>query len=207
VSERVVLLATRSAGKLRELRPMFAAAGFAVRDLAEAGIPEAAEEDALEAFATFEENARAKARHFFVKGGGLPVVADDSGLEVAALGGAPGVHSKRWSGRADLRGEALDAANNALLLERLRGQRDRRARYVCVAAYWDGTRERLARGEVTGRIADARVEGGEGFGYDPYFVSDELGRAFSEVSREEKARVSHRGRAVAALLKSLVACG
>jgi XTP/dITP diphosphohydrolase len=207
VTGRRVLLATRSAGKWRELRPMFEAAGWDVVDLAEAGIPPSAAEDGIEAYATFEENARAKARYFFARGGGLPVVAEDSGLEVAALGGAPGVRSKRWSGRDDLSGEGLDEANNALLLARLAGVSDRRARYVCVAVYWDGVREVVRRGETAGVIAEARRAGNNGFGYDPYFVSDELGRAFSETSREEKARVSHRGRAFSALLESLGACG
>ena len=79
-------------------------------------------------------------------------------------------------------GTALDEANNALLLERLRGVSDRRARYVCAAVYFDGVRELTARGETAGRIAESRQGGANGFGYDPYFVSDELGRAFSEVT-------------------------
>ena len=198
-----VLLATRSAGKLRELRPMFAEAGVRVQDLREAGIAEEPAEEGIEAFETFEENARAKARYFFARSGGVPVVAEDSGLEVSALGGAPGVRSKRWSARGDLSGVALDEANNARLLERLAGAADRRARYVCVAVYWDGVREATARGETAGVIAERRHAGDGGFGYDPYFVSDELGRAFSEVTGVEKAAVSHRGRAVAALLKTL----
>jgi XTP/dITP diphosphohydrolase len=207
VTSRDVLLATRSAGKLAELKPLFAAAGWRVRDLAEVGLPERPEEDALEVFDTFEQNARAKAQYFHARSGGRAVVAEDSGLEVAALGGAPGVFSKRWSGRSDLTGAALDEANNALLLERLRGVGDRRARYVCVAVYWDGEREVAARGETAGWIAERRQVGGNGFGYDPYFVSEELGRAFSEVTREEKSRVSHRGRAFARLLESLASRG
>ena len=203
MNPRTVLLATRSAGKLRELRPMFAAAGWQVRDLAEAGIEETPEEDALEAFESFEENAVAKARYFFARAGGLPVVADDSGLAVTALHGAPGVRSKRWSGRSDLAGVALDEANNALLLQRLRGVEDRSARYVCAAVYWDGVRAFVSRGETLGRIAAARHGGASGFGYDPYFESVELGRAFSEVTGAEKAAVSHRGRAFRALLKSV----
>ncbi len=180
---------------------MFAAAGWEARDLAEMGIPEEPGEAAIEGFATFEGNARAKARYFHVRSRGLPVVAEDSGLEVAALRGAPGVLSKRWSGRSELQGVALDEANNAQLLDRMRGVADRRARYVCAAVYFDGVRELTACGETTGRIAEARHGGANGFGYDPYFVSDELGRAFSEVAPAEKAAVSHRGRAVAALLQ------
>jgi XTP/dITP diphosphohydrolase len=196
-----VLLATRSPGKLRELRPMFAAAGIDIIDLAAANIAEAADEDTLETAMTFEENALAKARHFHGVSG-LPTVADDSGLEVDALGGAPGVYSKRWSARADLGGQALDDANNALLVQRLEGAENRRARYVCAAAYCDPEVELVERGETDGIIALA-PRGAGGFGYDPYFESTDLGRTFGEVSTEEKARVSHRARAFAKLLQRL----
>ena len=152
----------------------------------------------VESALTFEENALSKAR-YFARESGMPTLADDSGLEVAALGGSPGVYSKRWSGRADLSGQALDDANNALLLERLSSSEDRSARYVCAAAFCDGIMELVERGEVIGRITrEARGIGG--FGYDPYFGSDELGRTFGEVTLEEKARVSHRARAFAKLL-------
>lgn len=198
-----IVLATRSLGKLYELRPIFAAAGATVIDLDEAGIPERPdEEEALERWETFEENALAKARHFFERSGGRPTVADDSGLEVAALGGRPGVRTKRWSGRADLSGRALDRANNDKLLETLAGASDRRARYVCVAAYVDGREERTFRGESTGRILDA-PRGTGGFGYDPLFLSDDLGVTFAEVEREVKEPVSHRGRAFASLVEWL----
>jgi len=180
---------------------LFANAGLHVVDLRSAGIPETADEDALEAFPTFEENALAKARHFHALTS-LPTLADDSGIAVAALGGAPGVYSKRWSGRPDLRGQELDDANNALLLERLRGARDRGARYVCAAAYCDGVDEFVERGEVSGRILEA-ARGRGGFGYDPFFLADELGRTFAEVTMEEKSRVSHRARAFAKLLRRL----
>lgn len=194
----VILLATRSAGKLRELRPLFAARHVDIVDLDEAGIAESPDEDALELFDTFEENALAKARHFHALSG-RPTVADDSGLAVVALGGAPGVRSKRWSGRADLTGQALDDENNRLLLERLHGVTDRRASYVCAAAYVGDDRAFVCRGEVQGRIAES-AHGTGGFGYDPYFVADELGRTFGDASREDKERVSHRGRAFRALL-------
>jgi XTP/dITP diphosphohydrolase len=197
-----LLLATRSAGKLHELRPLFARAGIAVIDLLEAGIAESPDEDALERFATFEENALAKARHFH-RVSGRPTVADDSGLEVMALGGQPGVRSKRWSGRADLRGQPLDDANNAMLLRALQGVEDRRARYVCVAAYVSGAREIVERGISEGEIRDEPAQGGQGFGYDPYFWSSELQASFADVPRDEKARVSHRGRAFASLVRAL----
>src|SRR5688572_3992886 len=99
---------------------MFSAAGMSVVDLVELGTPESVDEEGLERFSTFEENALAKARYFSERTG-MPVVADDSGLEVEALGKRPGVHSKRWSGRADLVGQALDDANNALLVHSMAG--------------------------------------------------------------------------------------
>ena len=175
-----IVLATRSAGKLRELRRIFHGSGFTVEDLAEAGVAPSAEEDELESADTFEENAAAKAR-FFHAGLGRPVVADDSGLEVFALGGRPGVRSKRWSERPDLHGLALDAANNARLVEELKGKRDRGARYVCVACYVNDGVELSCRGEVEGRIV-AEPRGSGGFGYDPYFLSSELGVTFGEAS-------------------------
>jgi len=196
-----VLLATRSAGKLHELQPLFTAAGFTIRRLDDARIDGSPDEDLIEAFDTFEENALAKARYFHVLVGG-PVVADDSGLVVDALGGEPGVRSKRWSGRADLAGKALDEANNAKLLASLRGAEDRRARYVCAAAYVDDERELVRSGETAGVIVDARC-GAQGFGYDPYFLSAELGVTFGEASREAKEGVSHRGRAFRTLIDAL----
>ena len=211
---RTIVLATRSQDKLRELRPIFRAAGIDVLDLDAAGMPEeSAVEDELERFDTFEGNALAKARHFFERSGrSLPVVADDSGLEVFALGGQPGVHSKRWSARPDLTGPALDAANNARLLSELerlaRGASgpvsadDRRGRYVCVAAYVDGERERLFRGECAGRILRS-PRGAGGFGYDPLFELDGTEVTFAELDRAAKERVSHRGRAFAQLVTAL----
>ena len=199
---RRVLLATRSAGKLRELRPMFAERGIEVVDLVAAGFLETAVEDDLEQYESFEENALSKGR-YFASLSGMPAVADDSGLEVRALGGGPGVRSKRWSGRTDLTGQALDDENNARLLRALEASGDRTARYVCAAALVRGAREIVRRGEVTGRITTA-PRGAGGFGYDPYFESDELRRTFGEVSAEEKAGVSHRARAFGALIEALV---
>jgi len=202
----VLLLATRSTGKLRELLPMCAARGIDALGLDAAGVVESRVEDELEMLDSFEGNALAKARHFHAQTG-LPTAADDSGLVLPALGGLPGVKSKRWSGRPDLTGRALDDENNRLLLERLRalggGVEDRRAYYVCAAAYIDATGEVGCRGEVHGRIIDA-PRGEEGFGYDPYFAADELGgRTFGEASREEKETVSHRARAFSALLAAI----
>lgn len=196
-----LLLATRSEGKLRELRPLFQGAGFRVQDLREAGVGESPDEDVVESHDTFEANALAKARYFHALTG-RAVVADDSGLEVVALGGAPGVRSKRWSGRVDLSGQALDDANNARLLEALREVEHPAARYVCAAAWCDAGGELVVRGETTGRIVRA-PRGAEGFGYDPFFLSDELGATFGESTREAKERVSHRGRAFRELFAQL----
>jgi len=196
-----MLLATRSAGKIRELRPLLLERGIGVISLDDAGIAESEAEDALEVYATFEENALAKAR-YFARLSGRPTLADDSGVAVDALGGRPGVLSKRWSGRVDLSGQALDDENNRLLLEALRDQADRRAHYVCAAAYADASRELVCRGEVHGRILED-ASGVGGFGYDPFFFADELGKSFGLASREEKATVSHRARAFATLLDQL----
>ena len=202
---RRFLLATRSSGKLRELRPIFEDASLDVIDLREAGIEESPEEEGVENADSFEENALAKAVYFH-RLSGLPTFADDSGIEVIALGGSPGVRSKRWSGRRDLSGQALDDANNALLLHRLERAIDRRARYVCAAAFRGDEWEVVERGEVLGAITRA-PRGTNGFGYDPYFESAELGRTFGEASMEDKARVSHRARAFAKLLQRIRSLG
>ncbi|HMI58769.1 MAG TPA: non-canonical purine NTP pyrophosphatase [Gemmatimonadaceae bacterium] len=197
------LLATRSLGKLYELRPMWAEAGLEVIDLDAAGIAEGAAEEALEEFETFEENALAKAKYFRAKSG-LVTIADDSGLEVQALGGAPGVRTKRWSGRSDLEGRALDVANNNFLLNKLEKKTDRRARYVCVAALVDGGGQRTFRGETEGEILEA-PRGAGGFGYDPLFLSSDLGITFAEADRAAKEQTSHRGRAFSQLIAWLSA--
>ena len=192
------MLATRNAGKLRELRPIFENQGVEVIDLAEAGIPESPDEASIESYDTFEENALAKARYFFARSDGRDVVADDSGLVVDALGGEPGVRSKRWSDRSDLNGAALDQANNDKLLSLLSGVSDRRARFVCAAAWCGAHGEVVTRGEVVGRIVE-HASGSHGFGYDPYFVADELGITLGDATIEVKRSVSHRGRAFDAL--------
>jgi XTP/dITP diphosphohydrolase len=199
MSASALLIATRSEGKLREIRPMFAAAGLTLVSLDELGMDESDDEAELEPHATFEANALSKARYFYEVSGGIPTVADDSGLEVAALGGNPGVRSKRWAGREDLCGLQLDDANNQALLESLAGVGDTSARYVCVAAFVAVGLEMTARGETFGSIVRS-ARGSHGFGYDPYFLSSELGKTFGEASPAEKERVSHRGRAFRDLL-------
>lgn len=197
----IVLVATRNAGKLRELRALVASAGWQAESLEDAGIAEHPEEDGLERFDTFAANARAKASYFGARAGERLVLAEDSGLCVDALGGAPGVHSKRWSAVPGVRGAALDAANCARLLEALAEAPTRRASYVCAAVLRWGDRSVEAVGETWGDILRAPC-GSMGFGYDPYFWSTELGACFGAVSAAEKATVSHRGRAVTRVLAS-----
>lgn len=204
MTRRPLVFATRSADKVRELEHLFSSSGYSLVTLDELGMPEVSEEDSLEVADTFEGNALAKAR-FFAERARRPVVADDSGLEVVALNGRPGVLSKRWSGRPDLSGKCLDEANNALLMEELAGVRDRRARYVCAAAFCDGREEKVFRGTSSGSILE-RPRGKHGFGYDPYFLSEELGVTFGEASLERKQAVSHRARAFSALLAALAEC-
>ena len=213
MSGRVFLLATRSAGKLREMHQIFSEFGISVTDPRSLGIPETAAEDELEQYETFEENALAKARYFFDVSGGLPTFGDDSGMCVDALGGEPGVYSKRWSGRDDLDPAAVDAANNAKLVARMREARNKMGarftdagRYVSVAAFKNSFGEESRRGEVGGRVLE-KPRGTGGFGYDPYFEAPDLGGTFAESSIENTARNSHRSRAFRALLSALRAQG
>lgn len=213
MSGRRFLLATRSEGKLRELREIFSEFGLEVVDLSTLGIPESTRENDLEKFETFEENALAKARYFFELSGGIPTFGDDSGMCVDALDGEPGVYSKRWSGREDLEREALDAANNAKLTTRMREARREQgarytdaARYISVAAFKDGVGELTRRGEIEGRVIES-PRGTGGFGYDPYFEAPELGGTFAESSIKTTAAGSHRARAFRALLGALRAQG
>ncbi len=194
-----VLLATRNAKKLAELQRIL---GDAVRVLGLADVPEFPEEP--ETGATFEENALAKAEQAAAATGEV-ALADDSGLEVDALRGMPGVLSARWSGR-----HGDDAANTALLLAQLVDVPDERrgAAFVCALALASpGGVSAVVRGEWRGRIIrDPR--GRNGFGYDPVFVpgeSDAAGdqRTSAELAPEEKDRLSHRGRAIAAMLPRL----
>lgn len=179
---------------------MLAEFGYRAISLDDAGIAERPEESDIECFETFEENASAKARYFAEQNQGQLVLADDSGLCIDTLGGAPGVFSKRWAG-SSASGQQLDDANNAKLLTELARCDDplRGAAYVCVAVIAQSPGDvRWARGETRGMIVREPL-GSNGFGYDPYFKSDELGQTFGRAIREEKARVSHRARAVRAV--------
>jgi XTP/dITP diphosphohydrolase len=144
---------------------------------------------------TFEENAILKARYYGPHAPGR-LFADDSGLEVDALGGAPGVYSARFAGAA-----ASDEANNQLLLDKLRGLSDRKARFICVIALADGNRVcGLFRGAVEGEIV-TEPRGSGGFGYDPLFYYPPFGCTFGEATADQKLAVSHRGQALRALLE------
>lgn len=201
-----LVVATRSRDKLVEIRRILAPVpGLRVLDLDEAGVAYDPAEEGLEPFDTFEANALSKAEYFHGRTR-LPTVADDSGLAVDALNGAPGVWSKRFSPETGLAGVALDQANNRYLLERLEGvaEEERGARYLCVAVLvQDGATPVVCRGEAPGRIL-TRARGEGGFGYDPLFYDPELGQTFAEISREEKNARSHRGRAFQALAQRLM---
>ena len=206
-----LLIATRSAGKMREIRRILGVVpDLEVLGLEDAGVAYREEEEGLEPYDTFEENALSKARYFAARSG-LPTVADDSGISVDALDGAPGVRSKRFAadgGAAPvaLDGEPLDDANNRHLVARLEGipAGERTARYVCLAALVvDRDAEPVFfRGEAPGRIVDEPAGEG-GFGYDPHMFNDEVGRTYAEMSPEEKDARSHRGAAFRALAAHL----
>jgi XTP/dITP diphosphohydrolase len=205
-----LVFATRNPGKLAELSALVQPLGLTVLGAAELpGIPEVEEDGA-----TFEENALKKARAV-ARASGRPALADDSGLEVDALGGAPGVHSARYAGP-----DADDAQNNARLLQKLRDvpADQRSAHFTCVMALVvppaqadapmetdaldAGARVHVTRGRCDGVILEApRGEGG--FGYDPLFWVPKLGASFAELSREQKNRISHRARALQAMQRIL----
>lgn len=199
-----LLVATRSRGKQAEIRRLLAGSGLEPLFPDDANVLESPAEDGLELHDSFLANARAKAEYFH-KLTGYPTIAEDSGLEVFSLGGEPGVRSRRWSG-ATGPAEAVDAANNALLLRRLAGATGprRRARYRSVVALVRsrGAPPETFEGSCAGAITE-EPRGDRGFGYDPYFLSDELGRTFGEAADHEKDAVSHRGRAIRALLEAL----
>ncbi len=189
-----VFCATTNAGKLREFRG--AASRFGAVDLEFELLPALAElPPCEETGSSFEENAVQKAVHYSRYAPGL-VFADDSGLEVAALDGAPGVRSARFAGP-----DSTDEANNRLLLERLDGVAERRARFVCVIALAEhGQVVATFRGAVEGIILDA-PRGGGGFGYDPLFFHEPFGCTFGEATAGQKLEISHRGRALRAMLE------
>lgn len=200
-----VAVATRNAGKVREIAEILAAyPSLSCVGLDALGIGETADEEAVEAFETFEENALAKARHFAARTG-LPTLADDSGICIDALGGAPGVRSRRFAGADEARGVGQDRANNDRVLAFLADVPDeaRTARYVCAAAVaWPDGREAVFTGTCEGVLLRApRGEGG--FGYDPLFFLPGEGMTFGELPPARKNALSHRGKAVRAAAERL----
>jgi XTP/dITP diphosphohydrolase len=191
-----LVLASNNPGKLREFAALLATIDFEVLPQAQFNVPEAEEPHF-----TFVENAIAKARHA-AKLTGLPALADDSGICVDALGGAPGVFSARFAGEPK-----SDARNNQRLIADLAGQPNRRAHYYCILVFVrhaDDPQPIIAEGEWHGEIVDT-PRGANGFGYDPYFWLPEFGCTAAELAADKKNAVSHRGKALAALIAKLQA--
>jgi XTP/dITP diphosphohydrolase len=189
-----LVLASGNPGKLREFAEMLATVDFEVLPQSQFNVPEAEEPHH-----TFVENALAKARHA-AKLTGLPALADDSGICVDALGGAPGVYSAHYDGEP-----RSDQRNNERLMRELAGKADRRAHYTCVLVFVrsaDDPQPLIVEGEWHGEIVDT-PRGSGGFGYDPYFLVPDLGKTAGEISSEEKHARSHRGKALRELVAKL----
>ena len=186
---QLLVLATRNAGKTREIREFLRDFPVEIKNLDDLGPIPSVEEDGT----TFDENAYKKAS-FTAKVLGLPALADDSGLEVEALGGAPGVHSARYAGQS-----ATDAENNSKLMHKMDGETNRTAAFTCVISIAVPSGAALTyEARCEGLIAET-PGGNKGFGYDPVFYYPPLKRTFAQLSAEEKNRVSHRGKALAEL--------
>jgi XTP/dITP diphosphohydrolase len=189
-----VVLASNNAGKLKEFRALLAELDLDVHAQGEFNVPEAEEP-----YPTFVENALTKARHA-ARLTGLPALADDSGVCVNALGGAPGVYSARYAGEPK-----SDAANNAKLLQDLAGSADRSAYYYCVLVYVrhaDDPQPVIAEGLWHGEMVET-AQGEGGFGYDPHFYLPQLHKTAAQLSSEEKNAISHRGQALRELIGKL----
>lgn len=189
-----IVLASNNPGKLREFSALLAPLGIEVLPQSLFEVPEAEEPHC-----TFVENALEKARHCS-RLTGLPALADDSGICVSALDEAPGVYSARFAGEPK-----SDERNNALLLEKLAGEEDRSAHYVCLLAlvrHPEDPQPLLAEGEWHGEIIDT-PRGSQGFGYDPLFLIPELGQTAAELAPELKNTLSHRGSACRRLIEKL----
>ena len=189
--QRTVVLASNNAGKLAEFSSLLTPLGLALRKQSELGISEAEEP-----YATFVENALAKARHV-AQLSGLPALADDSGVCLPALGGAPGVLSARFAGEPK-----SDARNNQKLIQDLSALEDKSAYYYCVLVYLRHAQDPqlvIAEGRWDGEII-ATPRGANGFGYDPHFWIASLNKTAAELSAEEKNQLSHRGQALRALI-------
>ena len=189
-----IVIASNNAGKLREISRILEPLAIEAMPQGAFGVPECPEPHV-----TFVENCIAKARHASAHTG-LPALADDSGICVSALNGAPGVYSARFAGEPK-----SDQRNNEKLIESLKGQRDRRAHYYCVMVYVrypDDPTPIIAEGAWHGEIIDT-PRGAGGFGYDPYFLLPHLGLTGAEMAMEDKNAVSHRGQALRALVEKL----
>jgi XTP/dITP diphosphohydrolase len=189
-----LILASNNAGKLKEFAQLLEPIGFELHPQGEFNVPEAEEP-----FGTFVENALAKARHAS-RLTGLPALADDSGVCVNALGGAPGVYSARYAGEPK-----SDARNNAKLVAELAGHADKSAYYYCVLVYVrhpDDPQPVIADGRWNGEII-AQPRGANGFGYDPHFLIPSLGKTTAELDPDRKNAMSHRGQALRALVEKL----
>jgi XTP/dITP diphosphohydrolase len=201
MNPRTVLLATSNSGKLRDFAGAAAAHGITIANLPDfSSLPQVVEDGT-----TFEENARKKAESYSLAAPLDVVLADDSGLEIDALGGAPGIHSARYAADEPNAAETNsdDEANNARVLRELAGipAEKRTARFVCVlAAARDGQTLQTFRGTVEGFILEA-PRGDNGFGYDPLFYFPQIGQTLAELSAEAKAQFSHRGEAFRAFLR------
>ena len=190
-----LVIASNNPGKLREFHRMLAPLGIEVLTQSQLGISEAEEPHC-----TFVENALAKARHVS-RASGLPALADDSGICVDALGGAPGVISARYAGD----NPKSDERNNEKLLREMQGAADRRAHYYCVLVlvrHADDPQPLIAEGEWHGEIF-SKERGDGGFGYDPIFWLPQFGKTAAELSHDEKAQISHRAQALKVLLEKL----
>jgi XTP/dITP diphosphohydrolase len=189
-----LILASNNGGKLKEFAQLLGPIGFELHPQGEFDVPEAEEP-----FGTFVENALQKARHA-ARLTGLPALADDSGVCVNALGGAPGVYSARYAGEPK-----SDARNNEKLIADLAAHADKSAYYYCVLVYVrhaDDPQPVIADGVWRGQIINT-PRGGGGFGYDPYFLLPDVGRTAAELEPHEKNAVSHRGQALRALVDKL----
>jgi XTP/dITP diphosphohydrolase len=193
-----VLIASSNPGKLRDFAAVAARHGVEVKLFPEfKSLPECIEDGE-----TFEENARKKAEHYSLHASGEVVLADDSGIEIDALGGAPGVRSARYAAATE-HGNSDDVANNALVFERMKDVPDekRTGRFVCVIAIArNGRTIATFRGQAEGRIL-RELRGSGGFGYDPMFYFPALRKTFAELTPAEKAEVSHRGQAFDSFLE------
>ncbi len=199
MSSKAIVFASSNAGKIKELNELLVPLGFNVKSQSEFNI-----EPLPETAVTFVENALVKARHACSESG-LAAIADDSGLEVDALNGAPGLYSARFASMHNA--GSGDADNNAYLLDQLKdvAEHERTARFRSVVVYMKHANDPsplITNGVWEGRILDAPVSGG-GFGYDPVFCSNDTGAAVSLLDKAEKNKRSHRGKAVAELIRQL----